>query len=148
MPKFETRPVEFLGLREHGDWRLKLYSIVYRGLQFDASEFEPGLQGALSELPVPDPGAGRPGLGFAVAHRGVTGDYLVLGWWNHENELPVVVWVRRTGEDWRPAIDGESFCVWDLEILWAERQIWIATMLTDEAPDAYLSTLATDRPSH
>ena len=61
----------------------------------DWAAFEAGLKLAEAELPQPAEAAGRPGLGFLIAHQGRTGDYVVLGWWDHENELPLRVFLRR-----------------------------------------------------
>jgi hypothetical protein len=56
---------------------------------------------------------------------------VVLAWWDHENELPPRVFLRRVRtHPWRAAQAGESICVWDLEILWDERLAYVATMLT------------------
>lgn len=97
--------------------------------------FEPCLRVAERELPEPDEGRGRAGLGFLIAHQGRTGDYVVLGWWDNENELPLRVWVRRgPAQGWRPAEGGESICVWDLEVIWAERQAWVDAMLSPSGP--------------
>jgi hypothetical protein len=70
-------------------------------------------------------------------HQG-RGDYLVLGWWDNENELPlrVLVW----GESgWREARGSESVCVWDLRILWHERDAYVATVLSGRDPADYLA---------
>jgi hypothetical protein len=87
---------------------------------------------------VPAVAPGRPGLGFAILHRGRTGDYLILCWWDHENELPTRVWVRDES-GWRPA-RSESTCVWDLRVLWWEREAYVATVLAgrDDGAAAYL----------
>lgn len=140
MKPWEPRPIRFLGLREHGDWKLKTYSVLYGEAPFDPARFEPGIALALGALPPADAADGRPGLGFLIAHQGLTGDYAVVAWWDHENELPIRVWVRKGEEPWRPARDGESVCVWDLEVVTAEREAWIATMLSPDgpSPDAYL----------
>ena len=111
----------------------------------DWAGFEPALSAAEESLPEPDHSQGRPGLGMLIAHQGLAGDYVVLGWWNHENELPLMVWVRRSrSEPWRPGIEGESVCVWDLEVIWEERQAWVETMLSaaDSDPEAYLAFVA------
>ncbi len=137
MEPYAPRRIRFGGLREVGSWRLKLYSIVYGDNPMAWAELEPGLLLAEEELPEPDASQGRPGLGFLIAHQGRTGDYVVLGWWDHENELPLRVWVRRSREDsWRPAQGGESVCVWDLEVIAAERQAWVDTMLSSTGPSA------------
>jgi hypothetical protein len=139
---FVPRPVGFHGLRETSGWQLKLYSVRYGSSPVDWNAFAPGLAMAEATLPRPARAEGRPGVGFLIAHQGRTGDYLVLGWWEQENELPLEVFVNRRGpgESWRPARTRESVCVWDLEIIWAERQAYVATMLRngESDPAAYL----------
>ena len=137
MEPFEPRRVGFHGLRSSRGWQLKLYSIVYGADPVDWDGFAPGL--ALSEACLPEPAValGRPGVGFLIAHQGRTGNYLILGWWDNENELPLRVFVSRDRqrESWRPAEGSESICVWDLEVLWAERQAYISTVLRPGAGD-------------
>ncbi len=138
---FAPRAIRFLGLSEAGKWRLKTYSIVHGGRALEERAFRAGLVLALRELPEPARNGGRPGLGFVVFHQGQTGDYVVLCWWDRENELPVRVFVRDQGA-WRPAMDSESICVWDLEILWHERCAYVETLLgsaVTSPEDAYLA---------
>lgn len=142
MRPFAPREVTFLGVREIGAWALKVYGVRVPGPPLDRSGFDRALDLAAAALPPPALEDGRPGLGLFIAHQGRTGDYGVLGWWDHENELPLRIWVRRSPSDpWRPAADDESVCVWDLEIIWEERQAWIQTMLSggDLDPEAYLT---------
>lgn len=139
---YQPRPIQFHGLRDvHGQW-LKLYSIRYGAEAIRWQVFEGGLNLAFAEVPEPDLARGRPGLGFVIAHQGRTGDYTVLGWWDSENELPLRVFVR-DGAGWRPAQGGESVCVWDLEVIWHERQAYVTTLLAGGSPDAYLATALT-----
>lgn len=136
MQRFAARGIEFAGTRTLNGWTVKMYGVHLPGTAVDWSGFDRALDLATAALPAPEPDIGRPGLGVFIAHQGVTGDYGVLGWWNHENELPFHIMVRRVPSDpWRKAVEGESVCVWDLEIIWEERQAWIDTMLTGAAPD-------------
>jgi hypothetical protein len=137
MQPFARREIRFCGLRPTGPWTLKVYSVAYGDAPFEWGRFEPGLQLAESGLPPPDDARGRPGLGLLIAHRGRTGDYVVLGFWDRENELPLRIFVRdgATGS-WRAAADDESVCVWDLEIIWAERQAWVTRMMGRGGSDA------------
>jgi len=142
MEPYAPRTIQFCGLREGDGWKIKLYSVVYGDTSMDWDGFETGLRLAQVSLPEPNPERGRPGLGFLIAHQGRTGDYVVLCWWDRENELPVRVWVRSSREEpWHLAQNSESFCVWDLEIMWAERNAWVQTMLAAGGSDAgaYLS---------
>lgn len=135
MHAYAPRDTRFVGLRTSNGWTLKQYEIRFEP-DADLSNFSAASELADRTLPAPDPSAGRPGYGFTIAHAGRGADYFVLGWWNAENELPLSVWVRRDGTDWRPAQDGESICVWDLEVIWHERQAWVQWMLNERAPDA------------
>ena len=123
------------GVRALGAWRLKSYSISYDGSPADWSQFELGIALACESLPQPAVTAERPGLGVVIAHAGRDALYVVLGWWDRENELPVRVFIayRDDGDAlvWRGARDGESFCVWDLEVLWFEREAYVSTLLAD-----------------
>ncbi len=84
-----------------------------------------------------------PGVGSAIIHQGATAGYFLLSWWDNDNELPMRVFVRE-GERWRPARDSELFCVWDLEIIWHEREAFVRSMLTrgGGGVEAYLIDVA------
>ena len=70
---------------------------------------------------------------FAICHAGASADYLVLAWWGNDNELFTSVSVREQNQ-WVEDPERYSFCLWDLEIFWAERNIFVRTMYSG-APD-------------
>jgi hypothetical protein len=146
MEPFAPRHIGFHGLRTPGSWRLKLYSVQYAPGSIDWPGFAPGLSLAEAQLPQPAVTAARPGVGFLIAHQGRTSKYAVLGWWDQENELPLRVLVSPDGrrQGWRRSGDSESICVWDLEIIWAERQAYVGTILCPGVGDitAYLARIA------
>ena len=135
MQPWAPRPIRSHGIRSHGEWRLKRYSIVHGAEPADWSaywrEFEPGVGRVLADLPHPARTPVRPGVGFLIAHRGRGASYVVLGWWDRENELPLRIAVRdhEPGAAWRAAAASESVCVWDLEVVGHERGAWVATVL-------------------
>lgn len=135
---YAPRPVRFLGLHLERGFRLKTYSIVHPSAPWVRERFQSGFALALQELPQPALRPDRPGLGFVILHQGRTGDYVVLCWWDRENELPIRVFVRDP-EGWRAARGSESVCVWDLEVIGHERDAYVAALLGgDAAPEAYL----------
>ncbi|MEM9903767.1 MAG: hypothetical protein AAF921_01930 [Cyanobacteria bacterium P01_D01_bin.44] len=74
---------------------------------------------------------------FVIFHEGANAQYLVLAWWGNDNELFTSVSVREQS-GWVVDSDKYSFCLWDLEILWAERNIYIETMYSGQTDlDAY-----------
>lgn len=141
---YAPRASAFHGVIERSGHRLKAYSVRYGDEPFEWDAYADGVDLALGALPEPRPAQGRPGLGFVIVHRGRGADYVVLAWWDRENELPVRVFVREEG-DWRPARGGESFCVWDLEIVARERDAWVETVLAGDGEagaEAYLARRA------
>lgn len=148
MRPFAQRPISSIGVTFHDDWALKRYTIVYGEQPVDWRGFEPGLALAVRSLPEPAVTAERLGVGFLIAHRGAGADYVVLGWWDRENELPLRVVVRdqTPGAEWRPARGSESVCVWDLQVIGFERDAYVTTVLAGGATgedggrrDAYLA---------
>jgi len=64
---------------------------------------------------------------FVIFHDGATCDYLVLVWWGNDNELFTSVSVKLK-DTWIEDSNKYSFCLYDLEIMWAERNVYIKTM--------------------
>ena len=137
---YQPRPVTFLGLESLAGYQLKVYAIRYADGVFERERFAHGWELAARALPPPATTDGRPGVGFAVLHQARTCDYLILCWWDHENELPTRIFIMDASE-WRPATGGESFCVWDLRVIWHEREAYVATVLSgrDDGLETYLA---------
>jgi hypothetical protein len=137
--RYAPRPIALVETLHARGWRLKRYTVRHGDVEFDASRFDPGRDMALAALPWPAETDARWGVGFLIEHQGQTADYVVMCWWDRQNELPVRVFVRDAPEPWRAARGGESMCVWDLQILWAERQAYVATVMQGTLPDRYLA---------
>lgn len=122
-------------------WKFKPYRVFGRACDAPATFDEAGLDPIVSELPEPAVAPGRPGLGFLIEHLATPLDYIVLCWWQNNNELITRILVREAGAPWRPTDGSESFCVWDLDIMWFERNAFIRTMLSmpEHDPGAYLA---------
>lgn len=138
---FAPRRVAPLGILTVGDWRVKRYRLnCDRPVEFPSI---PSLEQLIRRtLPNPAATPSRAGAAFALEHAGERLIYAVLCWWDNENELVTRVFIRaQSAEDWTAAGDAYSFCVWDLEVMWFERNAWIECMLGRGSGDveAYLS---------
>lgn len=106
------------------DWEqadgIKLYSISATGAPVEPRPFLDRLALLLQRRP--DGWPQRPA--FAIFHAGATGRYLVLAWWDHGNELFVSVSFDG-GAGWIEDRDRHSFCLYDLEVIWAERNFYV-----------------------
>ena len=148
---YSPRRVLARGVRAVDGWRLKQYLIVYGTAEPDWQRFESGLSSARSQglwPPSPPLAPGRFGVGFSIGHQGRSSDYLVLRWWDNENELPghILVHDRVPHAPWRPARAGEGLCVWDLAVIWHERNAFVRTMLArtgEPDPEPYLTDTCT-----
>lgn len=139
------RPIRFQGLLEFDDWRIKEYSIAYRG---ERARLE--LRTAAEDLarrvfPRPALEDRRYGVGFLGVHDGRGGHFVFCDWWQDENELHHRVFLSPSDspaafED-RTA-SGPTACVWDLMVICHERRAWLERVLRNPSgPDlsAYLA---------
>jgi hypothetical protein len=145
---YRPRVIRFRGLREWRDWRLKLYSVEYAAEPFAWDVFDEGLALARPALPEPAVTNQRPGVGFAVLHQGRGVSYLVLAWWDRENELFSRTFWRPYGADsiWRVGTAGETACVWDLQVVWFEREAYLRHVLARAGAPDLESYLGAHRP--
>lgn len=132
------RRIDPLATWNHQGWQLKRYGIEFAGTSSPTDIFERAYSRVASWLPPRATTADRPGVGWMLEHRGKTMDYLVVGWWDNENELRMKIWVTKNGQ-WREALT-ESFCVWDMQVMAFERNAFVETLLQKE-PDiaAYMN---------
>jgi hypothetical protein len=131
MQTYRPRRIVPLAPLTQGGWFLKRYAITYGDAVFDHARFEGALALALAAVPAPAVTPERPGVGFVIEHQGNAFDYAIVAWWDRENELPLRVFVReqQPGAEWRPGHGSESVCVWDLQVIWAEREAYVTTVL-------------------
>lgn len=138
---YAPRAVSLLPLRQFGGWRLKRYLLAAEASAATAAVFESGVEVALQLLPQPAVTALRPGVGYLILHRGADCDYIVLNWWDQENEhlTRVLVRARQPGARWQQAAD-QSFCVWDMQLMHHERNAYVQHVLGGACDlDAYLA---------
>lgn len=118
MNTFSPRRIEALSAdRPDG---LKLYSISCSGDPVEAAKFDDRLKAVIAERKI-----GAETAGFAIFHEGATIPYLVVCWWENENELFTSVSIKKDGHDWMEDPENYSFCLWDLEVIWHERNSFI-----------------------
>lgn len=106
---------------------VKLYTISARDDRVDESAFHQEVQRVKGLCTVDWARTAS----FAIFHEGVSALYLVLAWWDNGNELFTRVSVREQ-DDWVSDPSRYSFCVWDMEIMWFERQSFIRHLYSGE----------------
>lgn len=114
-------------IESHPDWEtadgIKLYSISADGGPVSPQPFLERLE--VVKQRKPDDWSQHPA--FAIFHAGATGLYLVLAWWDNDNELFLSVSFDG-GAGWIEDMVRHSFCLYDLELIWAERNFFVETL--------------------
>lgn len=121
-------------MNQLGGYRLKTYGVTC-GAPGQGSPVGPWQDEVRPLLPQPAETIARPGVGVVILHAGAGCDYIVLAWWDRENELPLRLRVREGGGAWRDAGPSQSVCVWDLDILAHERAAYVRHVLEPARAD-------------
>ena len=133
---YAPREVRWLGELDSDGWRLKRYGIVGPGQMLAMDGLGDWEDRCAEMLPGEGADAGRPGVGFVIVHAGNGWEYLVVCWWDSGNELCVRMLTRRVGEVvWGEPLETQSFCVWDMELMWHERNAYVECVLCDARGD-------------
>ena len=92
---------------------------------------------------------GAHGVGFLGVHEGRDANFVFVDWWAGENELRHHVYRSSTQN---PAqleyVSGVGGGVWDLQLVWFERNAWVEKVLANpRGPDldAYLNKRLSDQ---
>lgn len=102
---------------------VKIYTITTRDEEVEQSYFIPRLKFAKASRNLD----WERTASFVIFHVGATCDYLVLAWWGNDNELFTSVSVK-IDDQWIEDSSRYSFCLYDMEIMWSERNIYVKTM--------------------
>lgn len=144
--RYAARPWQFCGVQGLAGWQLKTYRIWYPAREpVDWAIFANASDALEAALPQPPSNAQRSGVGFVIAHAGRGVDYLLLNWWDNENEWRHRIWIRelKANRHWHEPKQGESACVWDLALIHFEREACVDWLLgrRDFSAAQYLATV-------
>lgn len=145
MEPYRPRRIRLLERWEPGAWRIKVYGISAEGAMPADGLVEAAKAAAARLLEEVASRTEHYGLGFLGVHRGRGVDVVFVDWWARENELHHHLYLAAPGRpsSLRRRKSHELFgCVWDLEVLAFEREVWIRCVLAHpRSPrwDDYLS---------
>ena len=105
---------------------IKRYTISTDDDEVDTAEFEQRLACLKTQKAVTK-------AAFVIFHRGESLRYLVLCHWGNDNELFTSVSVQEEA-GWVEDSSRYSFCLYDMQVMWAERNFYIQT-IDVEQPD-------------
>lgn len=134
MEKFKKRAVKYLDIIEFGDWKFKLYSLKYNELRV-TPEIENIIKAILPDwIKEKSQINNFPNykMGTVIIHEAKDSILVVVNWWIYENVIQGHVYTSEY-ENPNKFVDfsskGLQFCVWEMNILWHERNLWVEHVL-------------------
>ena len=144
---YQTRPIRFIELHEHQDWMIKIYSISIKSERVLSTHIELAKQQLNEWLKL---STNYPLTTYRIAtliiHEGREGCFAILNWWIDDNMLQnhVFVAIHEDPDHFKLFSDkGIITCVWELTVIWFERNAWVEHVLKQsDHPnfDAYLNS--------
>ncbi len=138
------RPVRFLEIHPHNDWQIKLYSISIKNEYVSKDNVQKAkqhLDNWLSKSSIYNLETYK--IATLILHEGKEGCFAIINWWIDENMLQNFVYLIEDGQNYNLfSANGITTCVWEMAILWHERNAWVKHILMKhENPDfkAYLN---------
>jgi hypothetical protein len=138
---YRARPVRFVGLHQLGEWRLKVYGITAAGGRPRRELTDAALSVATNVLPRPAQSNDRYGVGFLVVHDAADLCFVLVDWWQGENEIYQRLFSAELDNpaDLRLHSTDAVGCVWELSVIDFERRAWIEDVLANPSgPDIEL----------
>jgi hypothetical protein len=138
--KFKTRPIRFIQIIEHKDWKLKLYSISSKKESVSEKTIENALKNLDDWLSKTDStNFENYKISTLILHEWEGGIFAIINWWIDENMLQHYVYLSTNENpcDYKLfSANGIVTCVWELAVLWHERNAWVEHVLKkDKNPD-------------
>lgn len=145
--QYQTRPIRFIELYQHQDWKIKIYSISIKNERFSSTHIELAKQQLNEWLKL---SKNYPLTTYKIAtliiHEGKEGCFAILNWWIDDNMLQNHVFVAtyKNPNHFKLFSDkGIITCVWELAVIWFERNAWVEHVLKQSGQpnfDAYLNS--------
>lgn len=144
MKKYLPRLIRFLELLECDEWTIKVYSISENSdLVEEKYYLEAKKQLALWLKSSQLTGLENYQIGTLILHECSYGCFAVINWWTDNNMLQHYVYLTSNQELLYKNYfsNGLVSCVWELSVLWFERNAWVKHVLSTNEPNfnAYLN---------
>nr|MBK9653244.1 hypothetical protein [Bacteroidota bacterium] len=143
--KYTTRPIRFLEVYECGNWKIKIYSISIHNefvkketIDIAKTNISEWLKNA-SNYPLE-----TYKIATLILHEGKEGCFAIINWWIDDNMLQQLVYLSNNMDqiEFKLYSDkGIITCVWELEIIWFERNAWVKHVLSNPANADFTSYL-------
>jgi hypothetical protein len=133
---YKPRPIRFLENYQHNDWQIKTYSISIHN-EFVKQENVENAKTYLTEWFQKTDNYPLENYKIAtlIIHEFKGGCYAIINWWIDENMLQQFVYLatnEKPSEFILYSDKGIITCVWEMAVLWFERNAWVENVLMNE----------------
>lgn len=145
MVPYQNRPIRFLEVFNHNDWKIKLYSISVKNEFVEPEWVEKAKNNLDNWLQFAQNDAiENYKIATLILHEGREGCFAILSLWVEENMLQLFAWLAgHEDRIFKLCSDkGLVSCVWEMEVLWHERNVWVENVLKRAADADFEGYLA------
>jgi hypothetical protein len=140
MKKYSPRPIRFLEIHSVDNWKIKIYSISLNHEFVSDNNIENAKKNIafwlkkaeLNELETYK-------IATLILHEGKEGCFAIINWWIDDNMLQQYIYLSKSQT---PTVytlysnTGIITCVWELTVIWFERNAWVKHVLAgNNKPD-------------
>lgn len=140
---YKTRPIRFMEIYQHQDWRIKIYGISIHN-EFVRAEIienaKKSLTAWLEKANIYPLDTYQ--IATLILHEGKEGCFAIINWWIDENMLQQFVYLApydNLSQFCLFSDKGIVTCVWEMAVLWFERSAWVENVLK-KVPNADFET--------
>ena len=130
---YQTRSIRFLGLEKHEEWTIKVYSISSKNEYADQNLITTAKanlpqwleKASINSLP-------NYQVATLIIHEGREACFAIVSWWVDENMLQLFAYSSSAANPHQFQLisdKGVVSCVWEMAILWFERNAWVEEVL-------------------
>lgn len=137
---YVPRQVRFVAVNLVKDWQIKTYALTKGDARIDEQVWKQ-VSGNLPDWLKNSRAYSLPTYKIAtlIVHQGSDGIFAILSWWIDQNMLQVLVYktdLQANAPFELYSDQGIVTCVWEMAVLWFERNVWVEHILSKaHAPD-------------
>lgn len=142
--RYQKRPVRFIEIYQHNNWKLKVYSISSKNEFVDTIYLEKAKKELPNWLQLSETNSLTTyNIGTLMLHQCKEGCFAIINWWIDENMLQHYVYLAKNESE--PfelfSSNGIVTCVWESAVIWFERNSWVKHVLLNHSNPDYKSYL-------
>ncbi|MBK6784060.1 MAG: hypothetical protein IPG79_10055 [Saprospiraceae bacterium] len=144
---YNQRPVRFLEIFESDDWKIKIYSVSVKSEWVDTTFVHSAKENISEWLKGKDvyPELETYNIATLILHEGKEGCFAILSWWIDQNMLQLFVYLSDYDNKGKWKLysgNGIVTCIWEMAVLWYERNAWVKHVVKNHLNPDFESYLA------